>query len=435
MSAATLDEADTGNGFQRFWQWWTGELGSFLPRRRRDPLLRKAVILLYDGVGFRVMVRRGTDDAVDLGRLDLPRPSRIDVKRGVAEPRLVPDEQSVELAERIRRSRMPVVLRLPASEGLVTRDELPAAAERHLQDVLAHRVDVLTPWTPEQIAYDARVIDRPAETGKIRIEATFAPREVIDRLLGTLAGFELQPAVIDVAGVHVDELPRVDLLQGKGRRGSRLGLMAFIGVAALVPLVTLVLAYDIWQRSALVEERRAQEQRLVERRQEADLAQAERLQALADANFLNARRAERPSSLVALEIISRALPDDAWLSRFELAGNQITLTGEASEAPRVLALIGADPRFGNAALGNSSTRGPSVAPELFGLQVDRFTLTAQLAADAQVRPLGEDGLEMGPGGAELPRVTAPGAGPEAAVDMDDPPDPAEPVDPAQGGVP
>ncbi|WP_027133363.1 PilN domain-containing protein [Geminicoccus roseus] len=397
MSGVLLADPQPAGGLGRFWRWWTNELGALLPHRRRDPVLRKAVILLFDGMGFRAMVRRGTASAADLGRLDLPRPSRIDVKRGIANPRLVPDEQSIELARRIRKSGLPVVLRLPATEGLVSRDELPAAAERHLQEVLAHRVDVLTPWTSDQVAYDARVISRSGETGRIRIEATFAPRETIERLAATLAGFEIQPAAVDVAGTHTDELPRIDLLQGKGAPRSRWWMIALASVAVVLPVLSAVLFYDVWQRSSLVEERHQQELRLIERKNEADQAQSQRLQALADANFLNARKAERPSSLVALEIIARELPDDAWLSRFELAGNRITITGEASEAPRVLALIGADARFGNAALGNSSTRGPSMAPELFGLPVDRFTLTALLAPDAEIRPLGPDGQEAGSG--------------------------------------
>jgi general secretion pathway protein L len=272
---------------------------------------------------------------------------------------------------------------------------------------------VLTPWTSEQVAYDARVTGRLPETGRIRVEATFAPRETIERLGATLATFDLRPAAVDVAGPHTDELPRIDLLQGKGAPRSRWWMIVLASLAVVLPVLSGALIYDVWQRSFLVEERLQQELHLIDRKNEAAAAQAQRMQALADANFLQARKAERPSSLVALEIIARQLPDDAWLSRFELVGNKITLTGEASEAPRVLALIGADPRFGNAALGSSSTRGPSMAPELFGLAVDRFTLTAMLAPDAEIRPLGPDGQEIGPGGPERPQPVADEAEPAA----------------------
>jgi general secretion pathway protein L len=193
-------------------------------------------------------------------------------------------------------------------------------------------------------------------------------------------------------------------------------MMALVILAVALPMLSATLIYDVWQRSFLVEERLQQELYLIDRKNEAAAAQAQRMQALADANFLQARKAERPSSLVALEIVARELPDDAWLSRFELAGNKITITGEASEAPRVLALIGADPRFSNAALGSSSTRGPSMAPELFGLPVDRFTLTAMLAPDAEIRPLGPDGQEIGPGGPERPQPSADEAASEGAGD-------------------
>ena len=417
MSAEVLIEAaEPESGFTRFWHWWTGELRALLPRRRPDPLLRKAVILVGDHLGFRVIVRRGAEP-IDMGRLDQPRPSRIDLKRGVTEPRLVPDEQSVALARRIEKSGLPVVLRLPANEGLIAQDELPAAAERHLQDVLAHRVDVLTPWTGEQVTFDARVVDRLPDQGRIRVEASFAPRETIQRFATILASFGIQPTVADVTARSVDDLPRIDLLQGAGHRRSRFGTLVLVCLAIVLPLVSAVLFYDVWQRSYLVEERHRQEALLVERQVAADAAQADRMQALADANFLHARRNERPSSLVALEIVARELPGDAWLSRFELTGNKITITGEASEAPRVLAVIGADKRFTNPALGSSSTRGPSVATELFGMQVDRFTLTALLAPDTQIAPLPpvdeESVLEPGPDGlSEQGTEPTPPPGPE-----------------------
>ena len=384
MSTVLLERPEPEGAFAQFWRWWTDELRAIRPRRRRDPLLRKAVILLSDGVGFRAMVRRGTTAAVDLGRLDQPRPSRIDVKRGAANPRLVPDEQSTALAQRIEKSGLPVVLRLPASEGLVAHDELPAAAERHLHDVIGHRVDVLTPWTEEQVAYDARVDARDKATARIGVEATFAARETIEQAGAALLTFGLRPSVVDVAGSHVDELPRIDLLRGLGQQRSRWWVIVPGCLAAFLLMASAVLFYDYWQRSYLLADRHEQEQRLAERASEAEAALAERRQALADARFLDARRLERPSSLAALEIVSADLPDDAWLSRLELAGNKVTITGEAREAPKVLAVIGADARFSNAALGSSSTRGPSVAPELFGMPVDRFTLTASLAPDAMV---------------------------------------------------
>ena len=332
------------------------------------------------------MVRKGARDAVDLGRLDQPRPSRIDVKRRVADPRLVPDEQSMALAKRIEKSRLPVVLRLPAAEGLIALDDLPAAAERHLRDVVGHRVDMLTPWTSDQVAFDARVHARSKDSGRIKVEATFAPRETIEDANGILATFNIRPTIVDVAGARLDDLPRVDLLQGVGARTSKWMLIPLVCLAIAVPLVSAGLFFDFWQRSFLVAERHEQEGRLASRAAEANAAQAQRHQAIADARFLDARRLERPSSLAALEIVSNDLPDDVWLSRFELAGDKVTLTGEAPEAPRVLAVIGADPRFAKAALGNSSTRGPSVAPELFGKPVDRFTLTASLAPAAKITP-------------------------------------------------
>jgi general secretion pathway protein L len=404
VTAALLDPPEPTSGLARFWQWWTDELRALMPRRRRDPLLRKAVILVGDGLGFRVIVRRGSDP-VDMGRLDQPRPSRIDIKRGVSDPRLVPDEQSIALAGRINRSGLPVVLRLPATEGLVAHDELPAAAERHLQDVIGHRVDVLTPWTAEQVAFDTRVIGRLPEQGRIQVEAAFAPRDTVQRLGALLASFGVRPAVVDIAGRSVDDLPRIDLLQGTGRRRSRFGMLVLVSLAIALPVLSAALFYDVWQRSFLVEERQQQELVLAGRMEEVAAAQAQRMQALADANFLHARRAERPSPLVALEIVARELPGDAWLSRFELSGNKITMSGEASEAPRVLALIGADKRFSNAALGSSSTRGPSTAPELFGMPVDRFTLNALLDPNAMVEPLPpvseESLLEPGPEGLDL----------------------------------
>ena len=213
---------------------------------------------------------------------------------------MVPDEQSTALAQRIEKSGLPVVLRLPASEGLVAHDELPAAAERHLFDVIGHRVDVLTPWTEEQVAYDARVDARDKATARIGVEATFAARETIEQAGAALLTFGLHPSVVDVAGSHVDELPRIDLLRGLGQQRSRWWVIVPACLAAFLLMASAVLFYDYWQRSYLLADRHEQEQRLAERASEAEAALAERRQALADARFLDARRLERPSSLAGL---------------------------------------------------------------------------------------------------------------------------------------
>ena len=381
----TLTAVETEPGrFGRFWRWWTDELRAVLPAKRRDPLIRRAVILLADEAGFRAIANR-RNEIYELGRLELPRPSRVDLKRGVSEPRLVSDEHSTELAGRINRSKLPIVLRLPMGEGLVARDELPAAAERHLAEVLRHRVDVLTPWPADRVAFDA-CVNRRTEDGRIVVDATFAPLDTLGKTIGLLTSFELKPTIVDVAGQAVDALPRIDLLQGMNRPRSRLPMVIAGIVAAVLVMTGAGFAWQAWQRATLVDERLAQQAAIEARLQEADAREAHRQREAAARSFLATRRSELPSPLAALEIVARVLPDDVWLAQLELDRGRLTMTGEAPDAAAVLAQIGADGRFTDAALGSASTRQPSQAPDRQDVQVDRFTITANLKPGAVPTP-------------------------------------------------
>jgi general secretion pathway protein L len=72
-----------------------------------------------------------------------------------------------------------------------------------------------------------------------------------------------------------------------------------------------------------------------------------------------------------LEVLTRLLPDDTWLDRFELRGGQIKIQGESKAASSLIPLIEAAPLFRNVSFAAPVTHNVRTAKE-------RFVITAQL---------------------------------------------------------
>ncbi len=225
--------------------WWVAELQGLLPRRAVRRAGRSlAVILLDEGDLVRAAVwRRGR--VAPIGSFD---PSLVALRGPESDPVL----------QRIRRSRLPVVLRLPARSGLLCSDTLPASAEPELDQIMLHKIDVLTPWTAEQV-YAAPSLERRRGDGSIAVRLAVVPRDVVDAACARLEALGVTVASVDLAGEAPWSAPEIDLLGGDapGSRANRLGaalLLAFVIAAS----VGAAFAWsEIHARSATLADRRA----------------------------------------------------------------------------------------------------------------------------------------------------------------------------------
>ena len=126
------------------------------------------------------------------------------------------------------------MLVLGEDDALTIIDVLPGAAEADITQIMAHKLDMLTPW-PAEHCYTAQKVLGRRRDGMLEVLVIAASRARLDELLRQLAATGVTPKVVDVAlDAEGQRTAGVDLLRG-GSPEPR-------GRALLVTLLTLIVA-------------------------------------------------------------------------------------------------------------------------------------------------------------------------------------------------
>lgn len=351
--------ARLGPGPRSFLAWWTGALASWLPLRWRVLLGLTQDRLLIQHLDQELRLRwQEAEQLRDVAQIPAPATA---------------EELQALLSRRL--AELPRWLLLPAGSVLRRRLLLPAAAGERLRDVVRFELDRQTPFTADQVCFDARVLGR-REDGQLDTELVVVPRARFDMAMGAL-----EPLSADLVGVDAadaDGLPLgVNLLPGDLRRA---GHAPHRGLhLALASVAAIALLFAAWQmldnRRAAAEafeaqmESRAGEARRVsaKRQQLVELAQG--------ATTLDQTRASRPTAVEVLDEVTRRLPDNTYLEKLSIEGQRLLLIGLSPEASGLVARLQGSPLWRNPAL--SGALQPDARSRL-----DRFTLTAELVGSA-----------------------------------------------------
>ena len=334
MSAMALNTHPGRPG--RLVDWWLRELEAALPsrlpglpRRRRD-----AHVLLWDDRA-PVLIRRGRP-----GHTHLPL-----------------EAFAAERAAAIT----PFVLRFPHAAGLQQRVLLPRAAEHDLERVLEFEMDRLTPFTAERVLYGFRRLGIADAGRKIEIELAVLPSTSARAALDRLQGLGLAPRRIELAGPTATAAPLE--LRGRRevghRRGGRRGIALALGLYAIA--TALILAWLGWAYL----ERRAEITGLAARIATAQASNTElgalrrELAGLAAVNQrIEQERRQRPSAAVLLEVLSRLLPDEVWLTELELDRRTVRIGGFADDPAALIPLLAGSPHLSEIGFAAPSVRDP-----------------------------------------------------------------------------
>ncbi len=314
----------------------TSAAGFAVAADRRLRLRRSVLILLAGDGGLRAWLRRG-EKVEALGRL----------AEGAPETRT--GEGLAGLLRRLagsrRRRSVTVVLRLSANAGLVREDLLPRRAARNLGRILAHRIDLLTPWPADEAIFTCWNLRR-REGGRIAVTVAVARKAQVDAALTALARFDLRPDIVDFVVDAPTAPPRFDLLLPPPE--SRLPAImrgAAVAALALLLLAGVRLGFEL----AAVESRiNAGQIRLELLRRE--LAARTPVQPEADAPGTEAELvrelgAERASPLRLVDAMSRLLPDEVWLESLRMEGRKVEIRGVARDTAALARLFEASPDF------------------------------------------------------------------------------------------
>jgi len=338
----------------RFWHWWTGELLGMLPHGMKDRLQGKGRFLLAEIEEGRCSVRYGgRGNFKPITQLDLTDTWQVtgDGAHNFSDLNTKADE---------------TVLLLPPKLLLNRTLHLPAATESGLENVLKFEMDRHTPFTADQVYFGYRITHRDKKSEKLSVNLTLAVRAKVDPLLEQLESMGLRPTVMAPAadaseGLYsMNMLPSSDL-QASGRKERSRRWMTLVLLALLFAVITL----PVLQMENKVEVLRTE---INVPKQQAMKAQAvaDEVKLLKESRqFLVNKKTGTPSTLILLNELTQLLPDNTWISRMELRGNELKLQGESGQASALIGLLEGSGYLRNVRFSSPVTSNPRNQKERF----------------------------------------------------------------------
>jgi general secretion pathway protein L len=245
-------------------------------------------------------------------------------------------------------------LRLRFSEVVTKRLSLPIGVHDMLGPVLRNQIERHAPWPAEQAMFTYREAGTDAE--RLSVDVWIVGRNRVEKTLAELSELGFKIGVVDAAD-SIDDSPGFNFLGSseielKRPKAIMRRVLATAGALALVAcLVSASYAYYLGlQRDELDESVR----RELNAAMSAGTPEAAKLRRLRELVELHRQRS--PSMAVTIEMLSRTLPDTAYLERLEIRGKELTLSGRAENVPVLIGPLEEAPHFENVRFAAPTTR-------------------------------------------------------------------------------
>jgi general secretion pathway protein L len=387
-------DAASGIGLPRFWRWWMAELKPVVPVASRSALRRwrmRPVIEFgeREAVFWRPEIVNGEIELAAMAKAPLQGdPADVAAVGRAAMASIGADAQGKVAARPPR-----VVVALSPRQVMRKRMVLPAAVEENLEQALSYDLDRHTPFRPEQLYFDAVVVDRDAARKTITVDWVAALKTAVD---GARRQVEAWGASVQAVtpGPASTAPPQLNLIppEERSRTGSwrrwqvwvPLVLLAAVALAAV--LVPLVQKRDY----AIALNKQAEEARVQALAADAVRTQLERAQG--EYNFVLAKKYAYPGSVQLLDAVTRVLPDDTWVTQLEMRTSlhgkdtqrDLVLRGESANAGKLIGLLEDSKLVEQAALRSSTTKIQPGPGEIFdlGAQVKKLAPPAPVPLSA-----------------------------------------------------
>jgi len=377
------------SGLAGFWRWWIGQLAGIVPSGLSNTLERRRMrpVLVFEGqeaVLWQPALARGRPAMKRAATIPLTGDPATVASAGRSA--LLPSIRGKYGGVRGAGGGPGVIVALSPRDVLRKSVRLPAAVEENLRQVLAYDLDRHTPFKPDELYFDAVVVGRDAVRNEIVVDLASARRTAIDPAIKhagawgatVLAVVPDEPA--QAASSQLNLLPpEVRPLQTGWQRwqiGLPLALLLVLAVAAiLIPL---------WQKresaialNALADQARSQAAVSEALRQDLDAKAG-------DYNAALMRKYAFPSPVQVIDDVARLLPDDTWLTQFELKSvargkdtqREVLLRGETANAGRLVGVFEESQLFTQAAPRSPTTKIQPGPGEIFDLGAQLKPLSA-----------------------------------------------------------
>jgi general secretion pathway protein L len=260
----------------------------------------------------------------------------------------------------IRQNVARVILRPDPAMVLQRRVELPLAAEQDMTRVLGYEMDRFTPFTAEQVYWQASIERRDRAAGRLQLSLALLPRSLVQPVFTALEAMGLKVSVIEVGGRSIDLVPP----SSRHRIVPRIigGAIAGLALGAIVtPFVTQSLAReDLEARIAALQPRIAEVEAL-RRRIAAGSA---------GNDVIAAEHAGKGDALQVLAAVTDLMPDDTVLADLSLRQGKLSISGRSRVAPQLIPAMAGDPILHNPSFAAPVTRTPDGKADTFVIRAE-----------------------------------------------------------------
>jgi general secretion pathway protein L len=226
-----------------------------------------------------------------------------------------------------------VVVEIPPDRTLAKTIALPPGAKGQLDRVLGFEIARHFPFPAERVYFQHRLV-KGEHDGAVTVEIVAVPREVIDGICAMLAGVGLRPVAIAVDAASRAKplfLPAATFAVARSAASRPAWLL---GLATLLAALAMLASWPFAQQHAL--DRLDREIAALKPGAEAALRAGESERRGGErAAAIFALRGGRPPLVAALDVLSRDLPDGAWLLSLSIAGREVVIDGLAPSAAGV----------------------------------------------------------------------------------------------------
>lgn len=247
---------------------------------------------------------------------------------------------------------------------------LPLSAESKLREVVSFEIDRQTPFTQDQIYFEARVISRNLQSNHCQVELIVLPKQALEKNLKTLGILASDLSGADVLDdnwqtLNVNLLP-LHLRTDHTNHNFWLNVgMALAGTALLVIAMNQVLdnregEQQEWEQKVAAAKVLARDANTF-REQLKRAAKAE--------IFLEKFRNSQPAMITLLNDLTKRIPDDTALDKISVNEGRLVLVGQSKQAAALVGQLQGSPYISSPALAGA------VQPDT-RTNRDRFTLTA-----------------------------------------------------------
>lgn len=364
----------------RFFSWWKTELLSGLPEGVREFLSpRKPHLYVWVEDAELVFSEQIRGEAL----------KRIELEDDPA----IANQQIVQLLNRYKDNQVRVVLLLDAETVLAVERKVPSAVVDNLRQVIGFEMDRYTPFTRDQVRYDVRVLDDANSSGQLPVELVYAPAANVDRLIRLARERGLPLDAVDVVEEPAVEGDQDAALQTHGinllepdERARHNQRQFWINM--MLGGLFIILLYSLMWLSIGSREQQIQAFQAQVDQARRDSAQVRQLQQQLDdtrqaSQFLGKTRSQSARTVELLREITARLPDEVWLSRFQLTQNVLRLNGEAPKAETLIAILADSPLLTNVTVDGAITAGTD-GKERFRLKMDIVVPQIEEASDGTV---------------------------------------------------